>query len=271
MRYLTPLLLALLIAAPARAQQADAPAEVLLLGTVHLDNPGRDVVNPDVPDVLAPEKQAELAALREALADFRPTKIAVEVQKQHQAALDSLFWQFLNGALDSFATGDFTSRRSEQFQVGFKLARQMGHERVRAVDHALPMPIGEVIDYAREHDPAFMAYFRAFRDREREVDKLLQDGTLTDLYRYLNAEETVDRYFEPYARMAAVADDTTFIGPDVVADYYRRNLRIFANIEAIAEPGERIFVLFGAGHQPFLRPLIEASPQMELVDPLDYL
>jgi predicted proteasome-type protease len=71
--------------------------------------------------------------------------------------------------------------------------------------------------------------------------------------------------------VATVGEDTTYVGADVVAQYYKRNLRIFANIEDVAEPGDRILVIFGAGHLPYLRPLIEASPQMEFVDPLDYL
>ena len=56
-----------------------------------------------------------------------------------------------------------------------------------------------------------------------------------------------------------------------MADYHRRNLRIFANLMKVAEPGDRIFMMFGAGHQPFLRPLLKNSPRVEFVDPMEYL
>ena len=256
----------------AQKPETQARVEVLLIGTVHLDNPGRDVVNPVVPDVLASEQQRELAAIRKSLAQFRPTKVALEVRKRHQQTLDSLYQTFRGGRLGtSFAAGDFASTRSEHYQIGFRLAHDLNHAHVWAVDHALDMDFGKVLAYARQQDTSFVGYFNRFRKRKRKVDSLLQHGTLQDVYRHLNSPTTVQRYYVPYARMATVADDTTYVGPDVVASYYKRNLRIFANIEEIADPGDRLLVIFGAGHLPFLRPLIEASPQMTLVDPLQYL
>jgi hypothetical protein len=61
------------------------------------------------------------------------------------------------------------------------------------------------------------------------------------------------------------------VGADVIAEYHKRNLRIFANIAAVAEPGDRIIAIFGAGHMPYLRPLVRASPRMTLVEPNRYL
>lgn len=258
---------------------AEAPIKVMPIGTVHLDNPGRDVNNPKVPDVLTPQKQRELEALRDSLAQFQPTKMAIEVRRRHQGDIDSLYRAFRAGRLDtSFAVGDFVSTRSEQYQLGFRLAKQLDHERVWAVDHMVPMRMGKVFTYAKKNDPALAKALSEFSGGPlmTEIDRLLQKETLTDLYRFLNRAETVERFRAPYTRMAtAGADqfpsDSTYVGADVVAQYHKRNLRIFANLEAIAEPGDRIITIFGAGHMPFLRPLIEASPRIQFVDPLDYL
>ena len=43
--------------------------EVMILGTIHLDNPGLDEVNPEVGDVLTPDRQAELQDLTDRLAE----------------------------------------------------------------------------------------------------------------------------------------------------------------------------------------------------------
>lgn len=262
----------------ADASGADAPIEVLLVGTVHLDNPGRDVNNPRVPDVLAPEKQRELAAVRDSLTQFEPTKMAIEVRRRHQSAIDSLYRAFRAGRLDtSFAVGDFVSPRSEQYQLGFRLADRLGHERVWAVDHVIPMDIGRVVRYAKEKDPALLKYLQGFSEGRLmgTIDSLLQRETLGELYRFLNRPSTTRRFRAPNARMAtameAAPEDTTYVGADVVAAYHKRNLQIFANIAAIAEPGDRIIAIFGAGHMPYLRPLVEASPRMRLVDALEYL
>lgn len=269
------LFLCLLRPAPGHAQEDASPSvEVLLLGTVHLDNPGRDVNNPTVPDVLLPEKQAELAALRDSLAQFRPTKMAIEVRRRHQAAIDSLYRRFRAGRMDtSFAVGDFVSVRSEQYQLGFRLARRLDHERIWAVDHFLPMRIGTVMTHAKTNDPALLRAMQEFSEGPlmTDLDSLLQQESLGRLYHFLNRPSTVRRFRAPYVRMAEAATDSSFVGADVVAQYHKRNLRIFANIARIAEPGDRIIAIFGNGHMPYLRPLVRASPKMRFVDPLRYL
>src|SRR5665647_2316095 len=53
-------------------------AEVLILGTYHMANPGRDVFNMKADDVLSPKRQAEIGELLEVLKRFKPTKIAIE-------------------------------------------------------------------------------------------------------------------------------------------------------------------------------------------------
>ena len=262
--------------ANAIAQPADEEAsiKVMPIGTVHLNNPGRDVNNPQVPDVLTPEKQAELAALRDSLAEFRPTKMAIEIERRHQGAVDSLYRAFRAGTLDtSFAVGDFNSPRSEQYQVGFRLAKRLDHERIWAVDHMIPIKFGRVMSYAKKHDPALLKSMKSFSEGPlmTAIDSLLQNESLGALYRFLNRPSTVEQFRAPYTRFAAAKTDSAFVGADVVATYHKRNLRIFANLMQIAEPGDRIITIFGAGHMPFLRPIIQASPKVELVDPQSYL
>jgi len=67
----------LLVAAEACADGAP-PVQVMVLGTYHMDNPGLDLHNARADDVLTPRRQAELAAVAEALAAFKPTVIAIE-------------------------------------------------------------------------------------------------------------------------------------------------------------------------------------------------
>ena len=52
---------------------------VLLLGTGHWANPGRDVFNIRYDDMLSSQRQREIAECVERLVRFQPTKVAVEV------------------------------------------------------------------------------------------------------------------------------------------------------------------------------------------------
>lgn len=48
-------------------------------------------------------------------------------------------------------------------------------------------------------------------------------------------------------------------------------MRIFANLLSVAEPGDRIFIIYGAGHSHYFREYIRDHPDMELVLPSRFL
>ena len=82
------------VGVPAAAQgtpsKAEAKrAEVLVLGVYHMANPGRDIFNMHVDDVLAPKRQQEIAELAAVLKKFQPTKIAVVTAISSRAARSS--------------------------------------------------------------------------------------------------------------------------------------------------------------------------------------
>lgn len=59
-------------------------------------------------------------------------------------------------------------------------------------------------------------------------------------------------------------------GADLNAAWYRRNLKIFAKLTQIAKPGDRMLVVFGAGHSFWLRHFVQNTPGFELVEPNHY-
>ena len=61
-------------------------------------------------------------------------------------------------------------------------------------------------------------------------------------------------------------------GADLLAAWYERNIRIFANLHRMGlAPEDRVFVIYGAGHVPILRQLVADSPYFCVEDPLEYL
>jgi hypothetical protein len=56
-----------------------------------------------------------------------------------------------------------------------------------------------------------------------------------------------------------------YAGPDLLASWYQRNIRIYNNIAAIIEsPNERVLVIYGAGHLGWLRQDVANDPAMRL-------
>jgi len=51
----------------------------------------------------------------------------------------------------------------------------------------------------------------------------------------------------------------------MLAEWFRRNIRIYSNVMALAgSPGERIVVIFGAGHLGWLQQNFASTPNVRL-------
>ena len=256
------------VGATATAQQAAARteprAQVMMLGVYHFENPGLDVVKTDVADVLAPARQAEIKQLVDALARFRPTKIAVEVRADRAARVDSLY--------TAYRARRDTLTRSEVQQLGFRLADRFGHDRLYSIDHAGEFPFGAVMQYAQAHDPAFVQRVgQVTAAMAAEMNRNQQRMSVGQLLRFENDPARIQQGHAMYIEMAKVGAGDTFVGADLLAKWYERNIRIFSEVQRIANPGDRILVIFGAGHAAILRELIAGDARFDLIEPNQYL
>jgi hypothetical protein len=234
-------------------------AQVMVLGMYHFDNPGLDVVKSDLDDHTTAKRQAEIADVVAKIAAFRPTVIAVEWGDQ--ATLDAAF------------AADAPLGPSEVEQIGFRLARQLGLTGLVAIDHKMDMDFDRLMAAATaSDDQIFLGLFQqTMQTIEAEV-AAQKEHTVGDNLRTMNARDRIARDRAIYLQMARVKHGDDFAGPDVLAGWYQRNFRIFANLAAaITSPDARVLVLYGAGHAAILRDLIEAAPNLVLVEPNDYL
>jgi hypothetical protein len=72
--------------------------------------------------------------------------------------------------------------------------------------------------------------------------------------------------------MTSVHKDGKFEGADVAADYYRRNLRIFANFNRTAiSPGNKVLVLYGASPVAFFRDFMKRNHTYDVKDIQEFL
>jgi Family of unknown function (DUF5694) len=81
----------------------------------------------------------------------------------------------------------------------------------------------------------------------------------------LNSDNSVAQDVGFYYRQAELGEPWDWAGADLLADWYRRNVRIYSNIVQLAEsPNERILVIFGSGHLGWLRQPFAANPDFRL-------
>jgi hypothetical protein len=240
------------------------PVQVLILGTYHFANPGLDVVQVEVADISSPEKQAEVAEVVDALAAFRPTKVAVEVRAPGLARLDSLY--------SSYRAGDHDLGRNEVQQLGFRLADRFGHTRLYGIDHEGDFPFDALMAYAQEHDPEFVGWAQEqLAAIGAEANRLQRENTLSEILRFNNDPSDIAKSHGLYMVLGGVGAGDTYVGADLLARWYERNIKTFADLRGLAEPGDRILVIFGSGHAPILRELVISDPVLELVEANDFL
>lgn len=240
------------------------PVQVLILGTYHFANPGLDVVQVEVADILSPEKQAEVAEVVEALAAFRPTKVAVEVRAPGHARLDSLY--------SAYRGGNHDLGRNEVQQLGFRLADRFGHTRLFGIDHEGDFPFDALMAYAQENDPAFVGWAQErLAAIGAESDRRQRENTLSEILRFSNDPSEIAEGHGLYMVLGGVGAGDTYVGADLLARWYERNIKTFADLRGLAEAGDRILVIFGSGHAPILRELVISDPVLELVEANDFL
>lgn len=248
--------------APAPAMSAGAGperAEVLVLGVYHMANPGLDVFNLQADDVLSPQRQREIGELTAVLKRFRPTKVAVE-SNDGTDTQPKRYAEYLAG------TQPLT--RNEIQQIGFRLAREMGHSTVYPVDADGDFPLPRVSNFAKatgqsaRYDTIMSAGWGAM---VKEQGEYLATHTVLQTLALINADARVARDVGYYYQLARFGEPGDYAGPDLLAEWYRRNVRIYNNVARLIEsPGDRILVIFGYGHLGWLRQQFAADPSLRL-------
>lgn len=237
----------------------DRRPEVLVLGVYHMANSGSHVVDSRADDVLSPKRQAEIAELIEVLERFRPTKIAVEQAFHDQDVLSSRYRAYLEGGHEL--------TRNERQQIGFRLARELGHATVYAVDADGEYPFPRLQDYveARGHEEAFEAWLGGARERAEAWDAYLASHTVLEALLQMNSDEYARADLARDYEMAHFGEPWNWAGPDLVSEWFRRNMRIYSNVlNLVDSPEERVLVIFGAGHLGWLRHDFATDPRVRL-------
>lgn len=232
----------------------------MILGTYHFANPNQDQLKTAFDDHLSEQRQDEIRAVTDLLAAFRPTKIAIEVP-----ATDDR----LDRDYQTYVDGTRALRVNEAEQLGMRLAKTLGHERVFGIDHRMSLDLDAVIAAAQQDNQtrilgAMRATMNAVADLQQRVAEMSVGQALVAMNDPAWRPEGRDMYL----RLVSVREGDGYVGADEVARWYQRNFRMFANFANLAESADdRLLVIVGLGHCPILRELAEADPRFEPVEP----
>lgn len=260
MKPILAIVFALLAPGLGRAAQPP-PVQVMIVGDFHMSNPGRDLHNVSVDDMLSPGRQAQIAAVDAALGRFRPTVVAAEWEAQTVAE-----------RYPKYLAGTLPPSRNEVAQLGFRLAKASG-ARMIGVDVEGDFPYDAVDAFAKAHGQSgpLEAAGGAVQVMVREQERRLATEGVAGALRYLNDPARLkgdNAFYRNTLKIGAGADQP---GAALLTAWYQRNFRICANLIQAARPGDRMVVFYGSGHAFLLRQCIQETPGFALVEPNDYL
>lgn len=227
--------------------------KVLVLGTFHMH---------EQEGLQTKKRQEEIQEVVSVLEKFHPTKIAVEAVVEDSESYHDEYRQYREG--------HFALRMNEIYQVGFRLAADLNHEQIYAIDWMgkADMDYDEMEKWATENQPELLTQlFDGF-----EFPSLSPNKSVLDYYKELNDPSLVNDLHKLYVNMARIGEFGHYVGLDWLSWWYKRNLILFANLCRLMERDEeRILFIVGASHTSIVTKFLEESGQCEVVPAMNYL
>jgi hypothetical protein len=259
------------MAGPALAKSAPAPVEVMVLGAYHFGNPGLDTNNIKVDSVLTPQRQADLERVARALASFRPTHVMVEMESEAP--------DFAIAEYDRFGPEMLRKDVNEIVQIGYRTARAAGLKTVNGIDEQSKAGEPDYYPYDKVQETAakfgqtaqleainlpILAALKRF-----EADQ--KTHSVAQMLMRTNDPAGLWGNADGYYGMLPIGDKDTQTGADLNAGWFLRNAKIFGKLMQVAKPGDRVLIVYGAGHGFWLRHFASLTPGYRNVDVLPYL
>jgi hypothetical protein len=169
--------------------QSDARPEILVLGTYHMANPGHDTHNLQADDVLSPQRQKEIAQLIEVLERFHPTMIAIESTGNRRPEQYS-----------DYLAGKYTLSANEIEQIGFRLAKKLGHHTIYPVDVDGDFPFEPLVNYAKANGLAdkFDSLEASQAAQVKNDEDFLRSHTVLETLEYMNSDSAAAKGIASY-------------------------------------------------------------------------
>ena len=245
------------------------PIEVMVVGTWHFANNNLDLHNVDSQDMRTAQRQIELQSVSSALQAFRPTKVMVERESS----------DLIDPRYHAFDPTWYMSETDEIVQLGYRIAHDAGLKTVGAIDETGGedepdyFPFGSVASFAASNgQQQFIEKMSAFGEKVvQDLSQLQSSRSVGEVLAFANDPDGASSSITPYYMMLSIGDATQQPGAELNAYWYMRNAKIFSKLMQQAKPGDRIIVVFGAGHAFWLRHFAQNTPGFSNVDPRPFL
>lgn len=231
---------------------------ILNFGSVHLS--GSTDAYSSITDVNSSKAKADIKKIVDRLVKFKPTIICVEIPPEST--------EFINKTYQKYKTDQ--SHRinySEEVNViGLEVARLSGTKKIYGIDNSIGFNYPKLIEIANKN-PSDSLYVKKIMDNY----EALNNKPLLQQFTEINTTKYKMETFDLYNFLATMHTPNNFEGSDIIADFYKRNLRMYTNFSDIPlTKNDRVLIIMGATHTAYFDIFIGNSPNYILENPIDY-
>ncbi|AQX07958.1 DUF5694 domain-containing protein [Elizabethkingia ursingii] len=238
--------------------------KVLNFATFHMVyTPDKHKVKFDQNDEKNKSETYEVAKM---LAQFKPTIICVEIVPERNEELNNDYSGFLKDKAYKTKIG------GEVALIAYEVGKMSGVKKIYGIDEQATAAYNYNIGNELKNQVDSLTSKNYVKGLYKEFATMEKLSTL-DKLKTFNSKESLEKFININADILIYnSTKGNFEGADEASKFYRRNLRIFSNLNQIpVTKDDRIFIIMGATHTAFLNEFMKRSPKYELVNTADYL
>ncbi|KUY30488.1 DUF5694 domain-containing protein [Elizabethkingia ursingii] len=238
--------------------------KVLNFATFHMVyTPDKHKVKFDQNDEKSKYETYEVAKM---LAQFKPTIICVEIVPERNEELNNDYSGFLKDKAYKTKIG------GEVALIAYEVGKISGVKKIYGIDEQATAAYNYNIGNELKNQVDSLTSKNYVKGLYKEFAAMEKLSTL-DKLKTFNSKESLEKFININADILTYnSTKGNFEGADEASKFYRRNLRIFSNLNQIpVTKDDRIFIIMGATHTAFLSEFMKRSPKYELVNTADYL
>jgi len=257
-------LITLLIVALSTSLSFGQKIKVLNFGTFHMA--GTSDARKVEFDQKNKKSKADTYEIAKMLAAFKPTVICVEVVPGENEGINLDYSKFVT---DPNHKANYSG---EIELIAYQVGKLSGVQKIYGIDEQKTAPYNYSIWNELKHQTDSLTSKKYMEIIFEEFDGIDTLSTL-DKLKYMNTPDYWAKSININADILTHNATTgNFEGADEAAKFYRRNLRIYSNLNQIPlNKNDRVFIIMGNTHTAFLNEFIKRSPKYELVEVWDYL
>ncbi|MCS4225763.1 DUF5694 domain-containing protein [Sphingobacterium sp. BIGb0165] len=212
------------------------------------------------------KNKKEVYKIAEMLAEFKPTIICVEILPHKNEELNADYGNFKK-------IKDYTPKYGGEIAlIAYEIGKMTGVNKIYGIDEqqtaAYNYNIGNELENqvdsitSKKYNASILQEFMA-----------AENLSLLEKLKLFNRKATFQKFINLNADILTHnSTNGNFEGADEASKFYRRNLRIFSNLNQIpVNNDDRILIIMGATHSAFLDEFMQRSPKYQLVDIENYL